>query len=83
MEIARPGCRTVEGHPEDVAGRWVSNSFLRNATLSRFERERFPANPPHREESLGRGLSRPNSEPDEFAVSLQPRSHPFVRGAHA
>ena len=40
-EIARLGGGTVEGYPEDVAGRKVSGSFLWNGTLGMFERLGF------------------------------------------
>lgn len=40
-EIARLGGGTVEGYPEDVAGRKVSGSFLWNGTLAMFERLGF------------------------------------------
>ena len=38
-EIARLGGGTVEGYPEDVAGRKVSGAFLNNGTVSIFERQ--------------------------------------------
>jgi GNAT superfamily N-acetyltransferase len=40
-QIARLGGGTVEGYPEDVAGRKVSGSFLWNGTLGMFERLGF------------------------------------------
>ena len=40
-EIARLGGGTVEGFPEDVAGRSVSSSFLHGGTLGLFERLGF------------------------------------------
>jgi hypothetical protein len=40
-EIARLGGGTVEGYPEEVAGRKVSGSFLWNGTLGMFERLGF------------------------------------------
>ena len=40
-EIARLGGGTVEGYPEDTAGRKVSEAFLNNGTVSMFERQRF------------------------------------------
>ena len=40
-EIARFGGGTVEGYPEDTAGRKVSEAFLNNGTVSMFERQRF------------------------------------------
>ena len=40
-EIARLGGGTVEGYPEDVAGRRASGSFLWNGTLGMFERLGF------------------------------------------
>lgn len=40
-EIARLGGGTVEGYPEDVAGRKVSGSFLWNGTLGMFVRLGF------------------------------------------
>lgn len=39
--IAQAGGGTVEGYPEDVAGRKVSGSFLWNGTLGLFERNGF------------------------------------------
>ena len=38
-EIARLRGGTVEGYPEDVAGRKVSGAFLNNGTVSMFERQ--------------------------------------------
>lgn len=40
-EIAALGGGTVEGYPEDVAGRKVSGTFLWNGTLAMFERLGF------------------------------------------
>lgn len=40
-EIARLGGGTVEGYPEDTAGRKVSGAFLNNGTVSMFERQGF------------------------------------------
>lgn len=40
-EIGRLGGGTVEGYPEDVAGRKVSRSFLWSGTLGMFEKEGF------------------------------------------
>lgn len=40
-EIARLGGGTVESHPETVAGRTVSSSFLFSATVELFERAGF------------------------------------------
>jgi GNAT superfamily N-acetyltransferase len=40
-EIARLGGGTVEGYPEDTAGRKVSGTFLNNGTVSMFERQGF------------------------------------------
>ncbi|MCI4364543.1 MAG: GNAT family N-acetyltransferase [Thermoplasmata archaeon] len=40
-EIARLGGGTVEGYPEEVAGRKVSRSFLCSGTLGMFEKEGF------------------------------------------
>ena len=40
-EIARLGGGTVEGYPDDTAGRAVSGSFLFNGSLSMFERQGF------------------------------------------
>ena len=40
-EIARLGGGTIEGYPEDVAGRKISRSFLCSGTLGMFEKAGF------------------------------------------
>ena len=41
LEIARLGGGSVEGYPEDVAGRTVSEAFLNSGTVSMFEQQGF------------------------------------------